>query len=253
MATTAPHGGEDSDAYAHGGDVSSRASQWPCPQPPTTASARWRLERCITATGTEDGQGRGCAPRSTERPFTRAARKPGLFRLFEEELSGARPSPLVEVRPQGRVQRHTVEHIVDVLPFVQILDVPVPQMGDQLVAVLKSYDFLVPGQVTAVPNIIPLFSHASFGAGNGKRSWWKCRLSCLVRRSSSTLPSRSLTFQFRMVVGEVGGGLQSFLPVQNSAAPSQQIVDIPVRSGGLQGFRPGQVSIASSSISHPAG
>ena len=49
-----------------------------------------------------------------------------------------------------------------------------------------------------------------------------------------------------------GGGLQSFLPVQNSAAPSQQIVDIPVRSAGLQGFRPGQVSTASASLPRSA-
>ena len=45
------------------------------------------------------------------------------------ELSGARPAPLVEVRPQGRVQRHTVEHVVDVSRFLQILDVLAPQMG----------------------------------------------------------------------------------------------------------------------------
>ena len=43
--------------------------------------------------------------------------------------SGERPAALLEPRPQGQVQRHTVEHIIDVLPFVQILDVPVPQVG----------------------------------------------------------------------------------------------------------------------------
>ena len=37
-----------------------------------------------------------------------------------------------------------------------------------------------------------------------------------------------------------GGGLQSFSQYRIQA-PSQQIVDFPVRSGGLQGFRPGQV------------
>ena len=47
-----------------------------------------------------------------------------------------------------------------------------------------------------------------------------------------------------------GGGRQGFLPEQNSTAPSQQIVDIPVpRGGGLQDFRPGQVPTASSSHS----
>ena len=51
MAITAPLGGGDSDAGAHGEDMSSRASQWPCPQPPTTASTRWRLEKRTTAHG----------------------------------------------------------------------------------------------------------------------------------------------------------------------------------------------------------
>ena len=42
--------------------------------------------------------------------------------------------------------------------------------------------------------------------------------------------------------------LQGFFPEQNSTAlPVQQIVDIPVCSGGLQGFRPGQISTVSSS------
>ena len=31
--------------------MSSRASQWPCPQPPTTASTRWRLAKRATAYG----------------------------------------------------------------------------------------------------------------------------------------------------------------------------------------------------------
>ena len=43
MATTAPPGGEGSDACAHGGDMSSRASGWPSPQPPTTVSTRGGL------------------------------------------------------------------------------------------------------------------------------------------------------------------------------------------------------------------
>ena len=56
----------------------------------------------------------------------------------EAELGGelavvGRPTPLVVVRPQRRVQRHTVEHIMDVSPFVQILDVLVPHMANQLV------------------------------------------------------------------------------------------------------------------------
>ena len=49
----------------------------------------------------------------------------------EEVLAaGVRPAPLSEVAgPQERVQRHTVEQIVDIVPVLQILDAPVSQMG----------------------------------------------------------------------------------------------------------------------------
>ena len=54
-----------------------------------------------------------------------------LFELsLDKEPGGVRPDRLAGVRPQERVQRHTVDDIVDVSPFVQILDVPVPQTGD---------------------------------------------------------------------------------------------------------------------------
>ena len=45
------------------------------------------------------------------------------------DVLAARPTPLIEVRPQPGVQRHTVAHIVDFSPFVRILDDPGPQMG----------------------------------------------------------------------------------------------------------------------------
>ena len=62
-----------------------------------------------------------------------------------------------------------------------------------------------------------------------------------------------MTFQFGVVVGGSGSGLQGFLPEQNATAPvSMQIVDIPVRSRGLQGFRQGEVPTASSSSLGPA-
>ena len=57
----------------------------------------------------------------------------------EEVLAaGVRPAPLSEVAgPQERVQRHTVEQIVDFVPVVQILDAPVSQMGASIPAVLE--------------------------------------------------------------------------------------------------------------------
>ena len=80
-----------------------------------------------------------------------------FFSLFDEEdaVWGTRPTGLVEPQgPQERVQRHAVEQLADFAPMVQILDVPVPQMVDQLVDVLKLLSCTaIPEQVIAVPKI----------------------------------------------------------------------------------------------------
>ena len=56
--------------------------------------------------------------------------------------------------PQERVQLHSVEHIVDVLPFVQNLDVPVPQVEVELVEFMQRLDTQLPVvQAVAVPKI----------------------------------------------------------------------------------------------------
>ena len=57
------------------------------------------------------------------------------FDLFSDDGRPAeegRPAALLEPRPQEGVQRHVVDYAIEVCPFVQILDVPVPQVGDQL-------------------------------------------------------------------------------------------------------------------------
>ena len=69
-----------------------------------------------------------------------------FFSLYEEELGGTRPDGLYEVRPQGRVQRHTVEQIVDNTLIVPSLDVSVPQMENQLVEVCRQLDIRIPEQ-----------------------------------------------------------------------------------------------------------
>ena len=59
--------------------------------------------------------------------------QPELFSLYDEEPGGVRPASLAELPgPQERVQRHTVEQLV------QILDVPAPLMVDQLMEILKN-------------------------------------------------------------------------------------------------------------------
>ena len=68
-----------------------------------------------------------------EQNYTAKVRKPPtpqpeLFSL-EEEPGGGLPAPLSEVAGrQGKVVRHVVEDLGSVCPFVQILDLPVPQM-----------------------------------------------------------------------------------------------------------------------------
>ena len=85
--------------------------------------------------------------------------QPVLFSLYEEEPGGGRPEAFVEPRPQARVQRHTVEHITDLVRvalMVQILDAPVPQSGDQLPDILFFFDALMPDpeQPIEVPKIL---------------------------------------------------------------------------------------------------
>ena len=79
------------------------------------------------------------------------------------ELGGSRPDRLTDVRPQERVPRRIVEQIiVDIVPVVQLLHVPVPQMMDSVVEVLKILEKSLPdvAQVIEVPK--------DFSA----RSWW---------------------------------------------------------------------------------
>ena len=78
----------------------------------------------------------------------------------EEDTAGLRPWVLAEPRPQERVQRHTMEHIVDYVccaPMVQILDAPLPQTVEQLSDVLQFFGTLTtdPEQVIEVPKIFP--------------------------------------------------------------------------------------------------
>ena len=83
--------------------------------------------------------------------------QPVLFSLYEEEPGRGRPASLAQMLgPEARVQRHTVEHIVDFVcfaPMVQILDALVPQSGNQLVDAFKYFDISVAEQVIEVPKI----------------------------------------------------------------------------------------------------
>ena len=100
------------------------------------------------------------AHRAPRRQRTRAAGEAMFFELFDEDTAGVRPEVLAEPRPRERVQRHTMERLVDFVccaPMVQILDAPMPQLVEQLPDVLRCFDRLttVPEQVIEVPKILP--------------------------------------------------------------------------------------------------
>ena len=145
-----------------------------------------------------------------------------------------------------RDQRRTVVQIVDSPLVVPSLDVPVPLMVEQLVDVLQFFDALSPDaeQVIEVPKI--LLEDVSLQTAVRERQ--------LVEQLVE-VPTILYFLKQKVASPAPGGGrrlagLQGFHP----AALLEQIVDIPSPGGGLQGFRPGQGSSASSSSSHsPAG
>ena len=105
------------------------------------------------------GPGAG-GERVEQRHWTRRLLPPGrqarcYFSIDDDgDVLAARPTPLVEVRPLPGVLLHTAAHIEDVVPYVQILDVPVPQLGDQVVEFLQKIDApALDEQVIAVPKI----------------------------------------------------------------------------------------------------
>ena len=175
-----------------------------------------------------------------------------FFSLYEEELGGTRPDRLFEVRPQERVQRRTVEQIVDDTLIVPTLDVPVPQMESQLVEVCRQLDTHVPEQAIEVPKITSTPRHS------------RRRRVRFAQQTAEQLVEVPTIISYSSLHGLVeqnvdipvphgrGGrvgvrGLQGFPGQDSTAVVGADRVDIPVpRSGGLQGSRPRQASSASS-------
>ena len=204
--------------------MSSRVSQWPCPQPPTTASTRWRLVKSTTAYGHRRRTGPGRL--RTKLYGDRSPKQPGKrcsSGCLTKTPRGVRPEVLTAPRPQERVQRHTVEHIVDFdccAPMVQILDTPVPQTVEQLPDVLRFFDRLttVPEQVIEVPKILP-----------------------------EDVPMRAVLRDPQLAEQLVE--VPTIVSYSWLQLRMEQTVDIPVpgrggRISGLQGFPPGQSSTA---------
>ena len=128
----APRGGEGSGGCVLSGVTSSRPSQWHWRQPLTTALNKVGGPTCAKPHGDTETQRTASAEATYDAPRNQVR---GTTRE-------TRPDRLYEVRPQDRVQRRTVEQNVNTL-FVPTIDVPVPQMENQLVEVCRLLDFLI--------------------------------------------------------------------------------------------------------------
>ena len=115
-----------------------------------------------------------------------------------------------------KVARHTGQ-LIDDLPYVQILDTPVPQMVDSAMDFFRRLDLPVAEQVIDVPTI----------------------------SSSSSCPSRAALSEPLMVEQLVE--VPTILSYSLLQRTTEQHVDIPVPHGRVQGSLPGQSSTTISS------
>ena len=162
-----------------------------------------------------------------------------------------RPALLVDVQPQGCVERHVVEHMADVCPVVQTLDAPMPQLVDTVLEFFRALTCRLTSRSSQCPRSPLTVSRSVWWSGVSLRwwnSWWKCRRSCLILRFLQRTVEQTVDNPASRGRGR-SGGLQGFFPGQSTTAAA---VDIPVPRGDLQGFLPGQVSTASSSHSPDA-
>ena len=126
--------------------------------------ADWRHEqlsvRMALAAAQHHSAPKCAGPETHEAPRgqTTAAACAQLFCLNLDEAPAAessRPDRLTEVRPQERVQRHTVDQNIDTFAAAPLLDVPVPLMEEQmLLDVFWPHDREVPELVIEVPKIL---------------------------------------------------------------------------------------------------
>ena len=155
------------------------------------------------------------------------------------DVLAAWPPPLVEVRPQSGVQRHTVEQIIETFVLVQVLDALVPQMGTQVVDFMQKID--TPSLVEQVITV-PKISLDRIPRSSAVRRPQKAEqlVEVLTILSFSSLQQQTAEQIIDIPVPGRGGGggrrgLQGFSSGQNSTARLvEQNVGIHVKRGGLQ-------------------
>ena len=163
---------------------------------------------------------------------------PGTQFLFVGGVSV--PEPVGEAQLQARVQRHTVEQRIEHTPYVQIR-----RWRTSCWLCSGPSTARLPSRLSKCPScrVIRVLPVRLVWEPQMANTWWMCRRCCRMPCSSSGMWSKSLTFQFLLVVVVVF----KILSRQDSTASSaEQIADSPF-GGGLHGFLPGQVSTASAS------
>ena len=196
------------------------------------------------------------AHRAPRRQRTRAAGEAVIFELFDEDTAGVRPRVLAEPRPQERVQRHTMEHIVDYVccaPLVQTLHAPVPQTVDKLHDVLQFFDRLTtfPEQVIEVPKIISEDVPMRAVLRATQLAEQLVEVPTIISNPLLSLLQAPLEHKQRTAEQNVDipAGGEGFPRGQGSPAFSEQIPEFPDPGGGRQDFQPVQGSAVSSSDS----
>ena len=172
--------------------------------------------------------------------------QPEFFSL-EEEPGGVRPDRLFAVSgPQARVQRRTVQQIVDFAPL-PTLDDPVPQTAEQLPDVLQFFDAPVPDpeRVVEVPKILPEDVPVRTPVREPQLAEQLVEEPTIISFSSL---QRTMEQHVDSPVPGRGGRIAGLQPVLSPLRIEEQIVGIPVPRGGvrgLQGFLQGQDSTTS--------
>ena len=159
-----------------------------------------------------------------------------------EAPAAERPAPLLEVLPQERVRRRTVEQIVDPVLVVPMLFMVEPQMVEQLVDILSPLICRVAEQVVEVPKIVC--------PPRGARTALRAPQTVVQLVEVPTPVSHSSTITancgYIPVPGHEGrfSGIEVFFPDRIQQPAVAQIVPNPTSGGGLQGFLPRQSSTA---------
>ena len=207
------------------------------------------------------GGGTGSAHRRRERrllAYLRYARMSVAMALAETQHHSAQRQKKARAREEEREMYYTaafrttvpppepggshgnfVEHLADLAPMVQILDILVPQMGVELADILKCVDLQAPiEQVIDVPKI----SQDSFQPQTAEQL---VEVPTIVSFSSLQLLTDKQIVDIP-VPGCGGGGRGGFqgshLGQRSTAGVAEQIVDIPA-CWGPQGFPLGQSTL----------